>query len=400
MPGAAPTRVPPPSPRRILLVKLSIVLLLLGCSLPVTARAQGSSAVAPEASAQAEARERELAAIRDQIMGLKVRLAEKNREAEGLSGELDKLNLELELQRHRIAEAKAARSLVEDNLAETGKRIAALNDQLATAHKALAASLVGLYRLGRGGYVRLFLTVRSREDLLSAVRWLRYLIWRDSQALERYRTLQAQVDAEHQEQLAEQQKAEAWLGREETRRRQLANLQRRQARLLAETEREKERLASRAQELSEKAQKLSHLLDFLYGRSKKPLAGTPIERFRGVLDWPAAGKLTVPFGPRIDPTYRTEVPHNGVDLETTVGEPVKAIYPGRVLFAAPFQGYGPTVVLLHPGGALSLYAGLRALEVKQGDVVSLGQPLGTASGTLYFEIRVANRPEDPTTWLR
>jgi len=333
-------------------------------------------------------------------MGLKVRLAEKSRQAEGLSGELDRLNLELELQERRISEAAAARAVVEDDLAATQERIDELDGQLAKARKALAASLIGLYRLGRGGYLRLFLTVRSGGDLLSAVHWLRYLAWRDSHALERYRTLQARLDAEQQEQLIQRHKAQAWLSREETRKRQLARLKRKQSRLLAETEREKAKLASRAQALSEKAKKLSRLLDSLYGRSKEPLAGTPIERFRGVLDWPAAGKVEVPFGPRVDPTYRTEVPHNGVDLETRAGEPVKAVYPGRVLFAAQFQGYGPTVVLLHPGGALTLYAGLRDLEVKKGDVVSLGQPLGSASGTLYFEIRVANRPQDPTTWLR
>jgi septal ring factor EnvC (AmiA/AmiB activator) len=58
------------------------------------------------------------------------------------------------------------------------------------------------------------------------------------------------------------------------------------------------------------------------------------------------------------------------------------------------------VVVSHPGKVLTLCAGLSAVRVKQDDVVSLNAVLGLAGDTVYFEIRVDNRPEDPARWLR
>ena len=62
-----------------------------------------------------------------------------------------------------------------------------------------------------------------------------------------------------------------------------------------------------------------------------------------MLDWPAPGRMVRGFGPRLDPRYGTRVPHNGIELAVEPGTPVRAVYPGKVLFAAPFRGYGPTV---------------------------------------------------------
>jgi murein hydrolase activator len=110
--------------------------------------------------------------------------------------------------------------------------------------------------------------------------------------------------------------------------------------------------------------------------------------------------VTAGFGPRRDPRYQTLVPHNGIDIATTAGAEVRAVYPGRVLFASPFRGYGPTVVLHHPGRVFTLYAGLASLRVGRDAMVSLNDVVGMAADSLYFEIRVDNRPENPLEWLR
>ncbi|HEV7516739.1 MAG TPA: peptidoglycan DD-metalloendopeptidase family protein, partial [Thermoanaerobaculia bacterium] len=159
-------------------------------------------------------------------------------------------------------------------------------------------------------------------------------------------------------------------------------------------------LAARAGELAERERKLSGFLDLLYGKSPEALAGRPMQDFRGVLDWPVHGRVTAGFGPLLDPRYHTRVPHNGVDIQTPPRAEVRAVFPGKVLFAAPFEGYGTTVVVHHAGRVLTLYAGLAACQVNREDMVTLGQVVGSASDKLYFEIRVENRPENPLNWLR
>ncbi len=166
--------------------------------------------------------------------------------------------------------------------------------------------------------------------------------------------------------------------------------------------RRREALASRTEALVEKARKLSTFMSALTGTGHEPLDGRPMQDFEGVLDWPVAGTVDVPFGPRRDPRYKTEVPHHGVDLrvESGSGSAVRAVYPGEVLFSGPFEGYGDMVVVHHPGRVFSLYAGLETIDVERGATVALGDALGTSGETLYFEIRRENQPEDPTTWLR
>ena len=175
----------------------------------------------------------------------------------------------------------------------------------------------------------------------------------------------ARLAVEHRELDAERQVARGWFARENDRRNELVALERRKSQMLAGTRRESAELASAALELGERARKISSLLDALYGRSDLGLGGLPIRDFRGLLDWPVAGRVIAEFGPRVDPRYGTRVPHNGLDLETVPGSEVLAVYPGKVLFAAPFEGLGQMVVVQHAGRVFTLYAGLSELRVRK-----------------------------------
>lgn len=363
-------------------------------------------ALAPALPAQAAAprrqpdRERELAEIRAQIRGLTSRLERARREQSGLAGQLAATGIELRLQEQRLAEARAARALVERQVAASEREIERLAAALEASRRALSGRLAGLYRLGRQGYLRLLLSASAGERLLPSIRLARYLARRDREAIDRFAAAGARLGRERDRLVARRAELEGWMARQEQRRRELARLRERQEMLLARAAQEGRTLAARASELADRERRLSAFLDLLYGRAPDPLSGAPMQQFRGVLEWPARGRVTAGFGPILDPRYRTRVPHNGLDVETRLGSEVRAVFPGRVLFAAPFQGYGTAVVVHHPGRVLTLYAGLSELKVGREDMVPLGHVVGLASERLYFEIRVENRPEDPLTWLR
>lgn len=353
------------------------------------------------AQAPPSPRERDLAEIRREIARLEGEVGAARARERGLAEALAAAELDLALQERRVAEAAAARELAEERVAAAEAGVARLGGELAAARSSLERRLAGLYRLGREGPLRLLLAVEPGADLPAAVRLLRYLVRRDARAVDDYVAARERLLAERRRLAEERGEVERWLAEAEERRRELAAARGRQARLLARARAEREELAARAEGLIDKERKLSNLLDFLYGRARAPLSGRPIQEFRGVLDWPVAGAVTVPFGPRTDPRYRTEVPHNGIEITPAEGAArARAVYPGRVLFAAPFEGYGPTVVVHHAGRVFTLYAGLAELRVRQGDVLELGDPVGTVTGALYFELRSENRPEDPERWLR
>jgi murein hydrolase activator len=345
-------------------------------------------------------RERELAAIRAEIARLETRLARARQEQSGLAGEIARLDLELELEESRLAEAVAALKLAREQAAAGEQQVARLETDLAAARQALGARLIGLYSLGRQGYLRLILSLKPDASLLPRIRLMRYLARRDREALDHFTGARDELTRERDRLVARRSEIERWVAQEQARRRELVRLRGRQTELLAQAERESRSLETQTGELAEKEKKLGAFLDLLYGQSPEALAGKPMEDFRGVLDWPVHGKVTAGFGPLLDPRYRTKVPHNGVDLQTTPKAEVRAVFPGKVLFAAPFEGYGQTVVVQHAGRVLTLYAGLASCQVNKEDMVTLGQVVGSASDKLYFEIRVENRPENPLSWLR
>jgi septal ring factor EnvC (AmiA/AmiB activator) len=345
-------------------------------------------------------REQELENLRGEIARLETRLGEARKLQTGLRGELDAAELELRLQEARLTEAVTARDLAARRAEEGEKEVTRLEAALVQARQGLRRRLSGLYRLGRQGYLRLFLALKPDERLLPSIRLARYLARRDRAAVDRYQASRERLELERERLASQRQELERWLAREEGRRRQLAEVRRRKAVLLARVEQEGKSLSEQASALSDRERKLSNLVDFLYGRTTTNPAGTPIQQFRGVLDWPVQGKVTEGFGFRLDPRYRTRVPHNGIDLATSPSAEVRAVFPGKVLYAAPFQGYGPTVIVHHPGRVFTLYAGLSELKTGAGGMVSLGDVVGLASDKLYFEIRVENRPDDPLRWLR
>ncbi len=366
---------------------------------PPSSGAPGASAPPQAATAQTRAREQELAALRAEISRLEARLEAARRQQSGAAGELAAADLALQLEEKRLAEAVAARDEAAERETASERQVADLERALDQRRRDFQRQVTGLYRLGRQGYLRLFFLLRPDASLLPSIRLMRYLVRRDREAVDAYQEAKQRLARRRDQLAAERQERDRWLGWEQTRRRELVAARQRKAALLARVERERQVLAGRAVELADRERKLAAFLDLLYGRSSTDLAGAPMQQFRGILDWPVAGRVVERFGPRLDPRYRTQVPHNGVDLETAVGAEVKAVYPGKVLFAAPFEGYGLTVVVHHPGRVLTLYAGLSEVKKAKDDMVSLAETVGLASDRLYLEIRVENHPEDPVSWL-
>jgi septal ring factor EnvC (AmiA/AmiB activator) len=360
----------------------------------------GGGAGALEVRPPASSREAELAAIRQEIARLEGRLEQARRQQSGLVGELAAADLGLELEERRLAEAVAAQRAAAERQSISAAQVQRLEGELEHSRRAFRHRLTGLYRLGRQGYLRLFFLLKPDQRLLPSIRLMRYLVRRDRESVDRYQQARLLLAAERDRLAGEQRERDAWIERATVRRGELVAARRRKAVVLARVERERRDLAARAGELADKERKLAGFLDLLYGRNAGALAGTPLQQFRGVLDWPVQGRVTERFGPRLDPRYRTQVPHNGIDLATAPGAEVKVVFPGKVLFAAAFEGYGPTVVVLHPGRVFTLYAGLAELKAAREDMVSLGDTVGLAADKLYFEIRVENRPDDPLSWLR
>lgn len=350
--------------------------------------------------AAGDSREEALARLQREVVGLEARLGELKDTVKGLAGRLAETELELQLQETRVLEAQAARDLATERVTTLEFRVSSLETHLDKVRLDLRQRLRGLYRLGSFGYIRLFLSIEPGADPLEAVRVLRFLAQRDAVTIDQFVETRKALVADRAALVSEQEEVERWVVEQEKRQRELSGLRRKQAGLLRQAEAERAEVAAEAGRLAEKARKLSSLVESLVVPEDHQLEGRQVQDFRGVLDWPVSGRVTLGFGSVQDPRYRTEIPHNGIDIEVENPSPVRAVYPGKVLFAGPFEGYGSMVVMHHPGRVFSIYTGLQQLLVNAEDVLSLEDVVGSVDERLYFEIRLENRPQDPLEWLR
>ena len=185
----------------------------------------------------------------------------------------------------------------------------------------------------------------------------------------------------------------------------------RQAQEAREAERKRQRLIAEQQR-----QQAEQLLDkqpqpTTGKQPQSPMVSTAITHnggkfttVRGKLPWPVNGRLIARFG---SPRGDTRSKWDGVLISSQAGTQVRAIHPGRVVFADWLRGAGLLVIVDHGDGYLSLYGHNQSILSRPGDMVQTGQAISTVGNTggqdqaaLYFAIRQKGKPADPTQWCR
>jgi len=99
--------------------------------------------------------------------------------------------------------------------------------------------------------------------------------------------------------------------------------------------------------------------------------------------------------------------HRAVDIGGKIGAAVSAAAPGVVGYVGnELRGYGNVVMVVHPGGWVTLYAHNRKMLVRAGDRVQQGQQLATLGSTgrstgphVHFELIYRGRNCDPLPFV-
>jgi septal ring factor EnvC (AmiA/AmiB activator) len=133
------------------------------------------------------------------------------------------------------------------------------------------------------------------------------------------------------------------------------------------------------------------------------LAGGAFAQLRGRLALPARGELANRFG---TPRQEGGTTWKGIFIRAANGAEVKAVAPGRIVFADWLRGFGNLAIVDHGDGYLSVYGNNESLfkavgqPVKAGEVIaSVGNSGGNPETGLYFELRHLGQPQDPLKWV-
>jgi len=125
---------------------------------------------------------------------------------------------------------------------------------------------------------------------------------------------------------------------------------------------------------------------------------------RGRLSLPTRGKIMARFG---EPRGQGNIKWKGIFLAAPEGQEVRAVFPGRVLYADWLRGLGLLLVLDHGDGYMTLYGHNQSLYRTLGEHVAAGQAIASVGATggptrtgLYFEVRHDGEPRDPLRWCK
>ncbi len=117
---------------------------------------------------------------------------------------------------------------------------------------------------------------------------------------------------------------------------------------------------------------------------------------------PVQGPLSSPFGLRRFFNDQPRKPHSGLDLAAPKGAQIKAPAAGKVIAVGNYFFNGNTVVLDHGQGLISMYSHMDRINVKEGQYVALGTPLGAVGMTgrvtgphLHWTISLNDTRVDP-----
>jgi septal ring factor EnvC (AmiA/AmiB activator) len=129
-------------------------------------------------------------------------------------------------------------------------------------------------------------------------------------------------------------------------------------------------------------------------------------RRKGTLPPPVSGTVITVFNQATTNALGIEKQSEGIAIEAPSGTPVKAIFPGTVIYAGYLRGYGNTVIVHHGFQYYSISSRVEKILVAKGDEVNAGTVVGELGDTatlidkgMYFEIRHRSDSLDPMHWL-
>lgn len=368
-----------------------------------------AAAAAPEDEAALESRRRELAEIDSQMHSLEQDLGERRAARDALLAELAARERDIgDLARadRQLAVMQAEQQGV---LADLEQRLAAQRETLTQERAALRGLLRSAYVMGRGERIRLLL---DQDDVSRMSRVMAYYGYLNRHQSER---IQAVVDAARRTEalasgVAEESRRLAGLAERQAETRQaLERARTERGTVLTELERVIAGTEQQVAMLRADAEGMRSLLSQLERQAQVlPEAQIGLQALaarRGTLAWPVdGGRLLAGFGaPKAEGGGRWD----GVLIAAPEGMEVRAVHPGRVVFADWLRGFGLLLILEHDDGFMTLYGHNQTLLKERGEWVAEGDAIGLSGASggrrdagLYFAIRHRGRPLDPAGWCR
>ncbi|GGA89082.1 non-catalytic member of peptidase subfamily M23B [Neiella marina] len=342
----------------------------------------------------------QLKEVQQELEKRKTSLSKQQQAQKRAQAELRSVELDVAAQ---AKELHQTRSRIKDNQAQQrdlqAKR-SKLEQTRAAQQEVLAAQLESHFLAGRHDYLTMLMNQQDPATIERTLTYFEYLNNARADALEAIRQTEQRLEQVDQNLLANARQLEELLGQQSAEQQLLKAQETRQQQAIRSLNRQISSEQERIEQLQASEQELRRLLDeSAKTRSLVKLSGLK----KGALRWPTKGRLKHKYNSR----RHGQIRWKGVLIDSPVGDDVRAIANGKVLFADWVKGMGLVMILDHGKGYMSLYGHAQTLllqagdEVRSGDTIALvGQSGGQTSAGLYFEMRHQGTPMNPASWCK
>lgn len=356
--------------------------------------------------------EKELEGIKRRIEREKQGVTTVQRKEGSILKRLGKIEKELDSKNKRLKKLNSRLESILVRLQRKERQAEKVNLSLRARREFLKRRARALYKWRKGGSPFILLNGGSSvAELMQRKRYLELTLAYDRELVNNLRKESARQEALKRE-LAQERDGVDAQRRALLKVKESIRLEREKKRvILSNLLRKKEAHVRVLKELEHAAGRLEKMLDEIGGKSivksKEVTPRTAFERMRGRLNYPVRGKVIERFGKKRHPEFSDELFRKGIDIKAPLGEKIKVVEGGKVVFADRFSGYGKMMIIDHGQRYYTIYAHLSDFLKRTGELVRRGEPIAMVGDSdslkgsrLYFEIRKGGKPLNPLPWFR
>ncbi|WP_137170496.1 murein hydrolase activator EnvC [Marinomonas sp. FW-1] len=357
--------------------------------------AAGEPQTPEEAKQQIQALQKDLKKLNNWLKEIKSERSDVEKQLEGKEKEIQELL-------KKIQNIQESLKKGEKQLGELRVQQQSLQLSIQQQNEQIAAQLRAVYRSGNEESIKLLLNGDSSEDSQRLVQYNRYFSNARQSLINGFVTEVSDlnlVEKSIRSHRAQQAKEEAELVAERNR---LTSQQADRRELLAKLDKDLATGDKRAKQLVQDQKNLQEMLQ----RLEEALADIQIPD-QDVPFSSQRGKLVRPLKTLSELSSNGSINLGGVTLRAKEGEPVHAIFSGRVVFSDWMRGFGFLLILDHGDGYMSLYGYNQSLLKEVGEWVGANDTVAMAGSTggrpdtaLFFAIRHNGTPLKPLSWVR
>jgi septal ring factor EnvC (AmiA/AmiB activator) len=325
--------------------------------------------------------------------------------------QLNRADRNLDRSRKRTAGLGREIERLNKKIADSTAAAENLGQQVKANEQYVAKRLVALYKLNRLGKFQVLASTENLQALLQRKRAIEQILAQDEMIVKElinnrreFEMVRSQLEAIRNKKRRQADDYQAHIKR-------MATERKKRSQLLAYVRKEKSAQLAVIESLKQAARDLDNKIKNLGSEDRTGMpadyrTGESFGSYKGLLKPPVKGKIVSLFGKFKNTRYQVLNFRSGIEIQTERGEPIQAVFTGKVLYADWFKGYGNMIIIDHGDNYYTVYAHIQDAFKSSGDSVETGEVIATVGDTgsisgpkLYFEVRHHGQPVDPMQWI-